>query len=134
MPAPASYEYSAAAKVAAHTAVRDLLDAQNVAESGVAMLHIYDASDVLLASIPLDDPCGTVNGTTGQLTLTATEREESAPAAGTAAYGEFCDAAGAAHLALPAEAGVTPVSGKLVLNTLTIIAGGPVELVGATVG
>jgi hypothetical protein len=38
------------------------------------------------------------------------------------------------HLALPAQAGTVAVSGKLVLNTLTVVAGGPVEVLSATVG
>jgi len=81
MPAPSSATYSAAAKVAANTAFKILLDA----ESGPGSIAIRDNSDVLLAEIALTDPCGSVNGTTGQLTLTPDGREESAPAGGTAA-------------------------------------------------
>jgi len=89
---------------------------------------------VLLATIPLTDPCGTVNGTTGQLTITMAGRDESADADGTAAYGEFCDSNGLVHLSLPAQAGSAAVSGKIVINALTIVAGGPVEVLSATVG
>ena len=38
------------------------------------------------------------------------------------------------HLALPAQAGAVAVSGKLVLNTLTIVIGGPVDILSATIG
>lgn len=133
MPAPSVQTYSAAALVAAHTAFRDLVDSHATLPG---LLRIRDAADVLLSEINLADPCGTVNGTTGQLTLDVdpVPRDDSANAAGTAAYGEICDGSGAVHLALPAQAGTTPVSGKVVLNTLTIAATGPVELVSMTVG
>lgn len=130
MPAPTTATYSAAALVAAHTAFKDLIDAG----TGAGSIKIRDAADVLLAQIPLTDPCGSVNGTTGQLTITPSARDESADATGTAAYGEFCDSAGLVHLSLPAQAGSTAVSGKLVINSLSILASGPVEVLSATVG
>ena len=130
MAVPSVATYSATALVAANTSFRDLIDSG----SGAGSVKIRDSADVLLAQIPLTDPCGTVNGTTGQLTITASARDESADATGTAAYGEFCDSTGAVHLALPAQAGGTAVSGKIVINTLSIIAGAPVELVSATIG
>lgn len=130
MAVPAVATYSAAAFVAAHTAFRDLIDAGVSAGA----INIRDAADVLLAQIPLTDPCGTVNGTTGQLTITPSARDESADASGTAAYGEICDSAGLVHLALPTQAGTVAVSGKLVLNTLTVVAGGPVEVLSALLG
>lgn len=130
MPAPASATYSVAAKVAAITTFRDLIDTG----VGAGSIKIRDAADVLLAVIPLADPCGSINGATGQLTLAIAARDESADASGTAAYGELCDVAGAVQLALPAQAGSAAVAGFLVLNTLTIVIGGPVEVLSATVG
>lgn len=130
MAVPTVATYSAAALVAANTSFKDLIDAG----AGAGSIKIRDAADVLLATIPLADPCGSVNGTTGQLTLTMNGRDESADASGTAAYAEFCDVAGAVHLALPAQAGSSAVSGKIVLNTLTVVAGGPVEVISATIG
>jgi len=130
MAVPSVATYSAAAKIAAHTAFRDLIDTG----SGAGSIKIRNSADVLLATIPLSDPCGTVHGTTGQLTLSIAARDESADASGTAAYGEICDVAGAVHLALPAQAGTVAVADKIVLNTLTIAAGGPVEIASATIG
>ena len=130
MPAPTIATYSAAALVAAHTAFKDLIDAG----TGAGSIKIRDAADVLLAQIPLTDPCGSVNGTTGQLTITPSARDESADATGTAAYGEFCDSAGLVHLSLPAQAGGAAVSGKLVINSLSILAAGPVEVLSAIIG
>ncbi len=116
--------------MAAHTSFRDLIDSG----AGAGFIRIRDAADVLLAQIPLSDPCGTVNGTTGQLTLSIAGRDESADASGTAAYGELCDSDGDVHLALPAQAGSSPVANKLVLNTLAVVATGPVEVLSATIG
>ena len=130
MAAPTVATYSAAALVAANTSFKDLIDAG----AGAGSIKIRDAADVLLAQIPLTDPCGTVNGATGQLTITPSGRDESADATGTAAYGEFCDSAGLVHLSLPAQAGSAAVIGKIVINSLSIVAGGPVEALSATVG
>ncbi len=129
MPAPSSATYSAAALVAAHTSFKDLIDAGTAGS-----IKIRDSSDVLLAQIPLSDPCGSVNGTTGQLTFSIAGPDSSADASGTAAYGEFCASDGTVHLSLPAQAGSVAVSGKLVLNTLSIIAGGPVAILSAIIG
>lgn len=130
MPAPSSATYSAAALVAAHTSFKTLIDAG----SGAGSIKIRDSADVLLAQVPLSDPCGSVNGTTGQLTFSIAGPDTSADATGTAAYGEFCDSDGLVHLSLPAQAGVVAVSGKLVLNTLSIVAGGPVAILSAIIG
>lgn len=129
MAVPTTPTYSIAALVAAHTAFRDLIDAG----TGAGSIRIRDAADVLLAQIPLTDPCGSVHGSTGQLTLTPAARDESADASGTAAYGEFCDSAGLVHLAMPVQAGGASASGKLILNTTEILAGYPVEVIFAAV-
>ena len=130
MPAPASETYHVDALVAAQTSFRDLIDAG----SGAGKLRIRSASDTLLSTIPLSDPCGTINSGTGKLTITASGPDTSAAATGTAAYGEFCDSDNKVILALPAQSGSVAVAGKLVLNTLAIVAGNTVELVSFTVG
>jgi hypothetical protein len=123
MPAPSVATYSGAAKVAANTAFRDTLD------SGTnALLRIRDASDVLLVSFTLSDPCGSVNGTTGVLTITAPSATNAA-ASGTAAYAELCTSGGTVHLSLPAQAGTSAVDGKVVINTLALVSGAPVSVV-----
>ena len=130
MPAPSSATYSAAALVAAHTALRDVIDSG----SGAGFVRIRSAADVLLAQVPLSDPCGSVNGTTGQLTLSIAGVDAGADATGTAAYGEVCDSDGDVHLARPASAGAGAVAGYLVLNTLSIVSGVPVAISSATIG
>ena len=97
-------------------------------------MRIRSAADVLLAQVPLSDPCGSVNGTTGQLTLSIAGVDAGADATGTAAYGEVCDSDGDVHLALPASAGASAVAGYLVLNTLSIVSGVPVAISSATIG
>lgn len=130
MAVPATATYSVSALVAAHTSFRDLLDSG----TGAGFVRFRDAADVLLAQVPLSDPCGTVNGTTGQLTLSIAGPDSSADADGTAAYAEFCDSTGAVHLAMPVQVGTTPVVGKVIMNTDLIVALGSVGIVSAIIG
>jgi len=128
MPAPIAAEYEVTAIVAAHQALLDLLDAG----AGDAELVILSSTDTALATAALDLSASAVNGTTGQLTLVATAT--TGATSGVAAYGEVRDKGGAAQFSLPAQAGNAAVSGKLVINTLTIIVGQPVSVVSLTVG
>lgn len=128
MAVPSVATYSAAALIAAHTSFRDLIDSGSAA----GFVRIRDSADTLLSQVPLNDPCGSVHGTTGQLTFSFSG--SGTASSGTAAYGEFCSSDGAVHLALPCEAGTSAVSGKLVLNSLTLVAGVAVEVISATVG
>lgn len=130
MPIPTAAEFSVAARVAAHTALRDLIDAG----SSAGYIAVRGDALQLLATIPLADPCGTVNGTTGQLTLSIAGSDTSADATGTAAYAEVCDSTGAVHLSLPAQAGTTWVAGKIVLNSLSIVTGTEVSILSAVIG
>lgn len=129
MPAPVSATYSIAAKVAAHEALIDVID------SGVdaGYIEIRSASDALLWTIYLADPCGTVDGGTGILTFDIGD-SEAPDAPGMAAYAQFRDSATNVHLSMPAQAGSSPVQGYLVLNTLTIIADAQITIISATVG
>lgn len=124
MPAQHLNSWSPSFLIVSHAALVDLLDAH--AENN-ASLTFHDAADTLLATIPLDKPCGTVDPTTGALTLAVAGREESATA-GAASYASIRDGAGAVHHSLPCEVGTEPVPGKVVLNTLTLTAGGPLEI------
>ncbi len=130
MPAPTVATYSAAALVGAATFFKNLIDA----EASPGYINIRSAADVLLATVLLHDPCGTVNAGTGQLTLDIDGRDEATDTDGTAAYGEVCSGTGTVHLALPCVAGFAPVPGYLVLNSLTLVAGGAVEISSATIG
>src|SRR5574337_220546 len=129
MPAPPSATYSVAARVAAHTAFLGLIDAG----SGPGKIKIRNSADALLVSIPLSDPGGSVNGSTGQLTLSI-PAAVNASATGTAAYGEITDSDDTVLLSLPAQQGTAAVSGKIVLNSLSLALGSPVQILGATIG
>lgn len=128
MPAPASFTYSTAAIAAANAALLALLDA-----AGAAKIKIRGSGDELLATITLTVPSGTIDGPTGVLTLTPAA-DGTGGAGGSAAYGELCTGAGTVHLSLPIVAGVSPVSGSLVINDTVIAFGAPVILVSATIG
>lgn len=129
MPAPTVYTYSAGSIVAAHTSFRDRVDSG----AGPGQIRLRNAADALLGTITLTDPCGTVNGTTGQLTLTQ-NGQQTATTQGTVAYGEVTDSTGTVHLSLPVEAGTSPVSGKLVMPSLSLVVGSPLVLISATIG
>lgn len=129
MPVPTTAEYSVAAKVAAHESFRDLIDGG----AGAGFIRIRDADDVLLAEIPLEDPCGAVNQDTGQLVF-AIDGSSTALLDGVAAYGEFCNSGSITHLSLPAAAGGSAVTGFVVLNSLVFAAGVTVSVSGAVIG
>jgi len=130
MTVPTVATFSAAALVAAQTSFLALIDAG----AGAGFIRLRDSGDVLLVQITLTDPAGTVNGTTGRLTFTLASPSTNGATAGTAAYGEFCDSDGTVHLSLPTQSGSVAVSGKIVMNTLSVLVGGPVYILSATVG
>ena len=129
MAVPGAYTYSAQALIDAQTSFLDLVDTG----ASPGKIRLRDSGDVLLAEIPLTDPCGTVDGA-GQLTITASGPDTSADATGTCAYGEICDSDNNVALALPSEAGASPVSGKIVVSNLSIVTGSEVSLVSCTIG
>jgi hypothetical protein len=113
-----------------NTAVVGALDSG----SGAAVIDIYNSSDTLLSTCPLQDPCGTVHSTTGQLTLAIGARDEEAAASGTAAYAAFCTSDGAERFRLTCVAGSSPVADNMVMPSLAIVAGAPVEITGVVIG
>lgn len=130
MPAPSVATYSASALVAAQTSFLGLVDGG----AGAGLIRVRNSSDTLLAQCTCSDPAGTVNGTTGQLTFSAVTGDASADATGTAAYVEICDSDANVLLSLPVQAGTAAVSGYAVLNTLSVVAGSPVEVLSITIG
>ena len=129
MAAPASYTYSAAALVPAQTSFLDEVDGG----TGAGKIFLYSEADGLLAEIPLNDPCGTVDGA-GQLTITASGPETSAPLGGVCTWGTICDGDDVVLLSAPAEAGAAPVSGSIVITNTTIALASEVSLVSCTIG
>jgi len=130
MPAPLVATYSAAALVAAHTALLALLDAG----AGAGLIRVRSASDLLLGQVSLTDPAGTVNTGTGQLTLGIAGPDTNCAGDGTAYYAEICDSAGTVHLALLVDVGTVAVPGFIVMNTSTVVAGGTLTVLTAVIG
>lgn len=128
MPAPAQYTYSDAALSAAQTALLGEIDA------GVAAgkLKLYTDADVLLATITLSDPAGTVSAA-GVLTITAPSAV-AAVATGTCTYGTVTDSADTVILTAPVSEGTSAVSGNIVLTETAVVSGADVELVSFTIG
>ena len=125
-----SYVYSAAAKVAANTSFRELLDS----ESGNAKMLLVNSGGTTLATITFDDPCGTVNGTTGQLTLTVHQNEANAPETGTIDEARIVDGADNVHLTIPVKQGTAPDPGWVVVSSTSVIAGGAINAQSVTIG
>lgn len=125
-----SYTYSTDALVAAHTAFRDLVDAQ----AGSASVDITDAAGTVLGTITLADPSGSVDGATGQLTFSDDGSSYTASADGMAAWAEIKDGAGTMHLKLPAIQGASALAGFCVINTTSITSGAPLVLEGLVIG
>lgn len=117
--------------IAAHNAVKTAIDAGGAAGS----LSIYNASDLRLSVLPLTYPCGTVNGTTGTLTITFGARDEQAEASGTASYARLKTSAGVTLIdTIPCAAGSAPIADTCVLSSLTVVSGAPVEGTSFTIG
>lgn len=126
-----SYEYSVDALVAAHTAFRDLVDA----EAGTASVTIHDGDGVELVSIPLADPSGTVDAGTGQLSFDDDGNGPySADETGDASTAKLRDGDGAVKLTLSCIQGTQAVSGYCVLNSLSIEQGVDLGFVALTIG
>jgi len=129
MPAPASITYDDLVKVDAHTALRDYIDQG----TGAGKLVLYSEADVALATFTLADPCGTVNGTTGQLTFSAIS-DVNGSADGTCTWAQCVDSDDNRAFDIPVQTGTSAVSGYLVLNTANIVSGAPISIISAVIG
>lgn len=130
MPAPTVVTYAVAAIIDAHQALIDLIDGG----AGAGKIIVLSAADVVLGEIPLDDPCGTINGTTGKITFDIAGPDTAADATGVIAYVQFANSSNVVYLSIPAEQGTTPVSGKVVFNTLAVTEDLPITMLAATIG
>lgn len=129
MPAPTQATYSLEAKIAANTALRDLIDAQ----AGNGKLHLMVSDDSIIATFELAKPCGTVNETTGKLFITVTGVAVS-QYEDTVTHAALVDSDEYAHLTLPAQEGSAPVAGKVILDSTYLESGGTVEIGSIEIG
>jgi len=116
--------------VGAHTLVIDAIDGAD----DPGKILIRDSSNILLATIPLDTPCGAVDPTTGRLTFAIAGRDESPPASGQAATAVFCDGDDEPYVTVPCRQGTSPLPGYLTLHSNFIEAGVPFEVQSFTLG
>ena len=131
MPAPTQATYSLEAKIAANTALRDLIDAQ----AGNGKLHLMNEEDYIMATFELTKPCGTVNTTTGKLVITTTTGLAVVEYGGyNATHAALVDSDEYAHLTLPAQEGSEPVAGKVILDLSFLAHGGTVEIGSIEIG
>lgn len=129
MPAPASITYATRALIAASNSLLTLLDEG----TGAGSIKLYTEVDVLLATIVLDDPAGTVSAA-GVLTLDISGPDTSADAYGRCTYCTICDSDDEVFITIPVVAGDTAVSGFFVLSNTYIVGGEPVEVLSAVIG
>lgn len=116
--------YSAAAWIAAHTALLTLIE-DGASDSKI---KIYDGSDVLLGEFVIDDATSDVSGTTGDITIAISTQEDAAIAGGTASYITICDGDGDVVYKMSCQQGTEAVAGKCVMNSLTITQGAPIDI------
>jgi hypothetical protein len=98
-----------------------------------AFLNIYTAGlALLLATIPLANPAGTVTG--GVLTFSGTPlTEASANASGTAAAATVTTATGGTGTTVISGLTVSSTTGDIVLSSTNIVAGQPVTVTSASI-
>ena len=129
MPAPGAIVYDDLVKVDAHTALRDYIDQG----TGAGKLVLYSEADAVLATFTLADPCGTVNGTTGQLTFSAVSSVNGSTS-GDCTWGRFVDSDDNRAFDMPVQEGSSAVSGYIVMNTASIVSGEPVNFISCVIG
>jgi hypothetical protein len=117
--------YSTAVKTARMTAVRDQIDGG----AGAGKIKIRDSGNVVLATIVLGDPSGTV--TNDVLTLSGFPRSDtSADAAGTAANAIITDSS---DVTVVSGLSVGTSASDIILDNLNIALGQTVTLNSATI-
>ena len=117
-------------KIGAHTGILSVIDGA----TDPGKITIHSSTDVLLATLTLDDPGGAVNGTTGQLSLTPAENYYTVAADGVASYATLRDGNDTALRSANVQQGSSAVSGYCVLIASDLYAGRPVALVSWTIG
>ena len=101
--------------------------------AGAPTVSIFDDEDTLLAEATINDATSAVSETTGDLTLEILAQEDAAPASGTASYAQIRKGDATPVIQVPCQAGTVAVSGYCVLNTLSIVAGAPVEVLSVSI-
>ena len=131
MPVPTQATYSLEARIAAHTAIKELIDSAGYP----GYISFRDENDEQMFYAFFTYPCGTIDSVTGSLTLTLSTAQQTIDQGGTVAYAVIWTQSGPAEcLRLPAEQGNSPVNGKAVLENLTFVGGETVEVTSIVIG
>lgn len=124
---------------AVRNAMGDAILAALNAGSGPALLKVYSGTQpagpataitdqVLLGTLTCSDPAGSTSG--GILTFDTITQDSAADATGTASWVRLCDSSGAG--VMDGDVTVTAGAGFYRLNTLSIVAGGPIQATSGT--
>ncbi len=131
MPVPTQATYSLEAKIAAHTAMKELIDSDGYP----GYISFRDENDEEIFYGSFTNPCGTIDSVTGSLTLTLSTAQQTIDQDGTVAYAVILPSSASFEcLRLPAEQGNSPVNGKAVLENLTLVGGETVEVASIVIG
>jgi hypothetical protein len=131
-----SIKLATAIRNAALTAIKDAIDSG----SSTGAVKFYTTplpsttgaaitSQTLLASCELSKPSGTVSN--GVLTFSTVSNDLAAAASGTIGFARIVDSTGA--FVLDADVGVSGSSAMFIFNTLSVIAGGTVQVLSCTI-
>jgi hypothetical protein len=119
--------YPVNVKQARMAAVRDLIDAQ----AGAGKFVIYDASNVVICTLPLADPCGVVTTVANAVSLQLSVPISVISAnAGTADHAAITDAAGN-NVVTGLRVGTS--NAEVILQQLAIAAGANVQITSAII-
>ena len=131
MPVPTQATYSLEAKIAAHFAIKGLIES----DRSPGYISFRDENDEEMFFGYFTNPCGTIDSVTGSLTLTLSTEQRTIYQGGTVAYVVIFTHSGTIEcLRLPAEQGNSPVNGKAVLENLTLVGGETVEVASIVIG
>lgn len=124
-----AYSYSVAAWTAAHQGLLDLI----ATGSGTPVIRIVDSQLNVLAEATIDTTASFVNDQNGKLTIAIGEQESASPIGGTAFEARIYNKNNALVMKMPCQVGSSAVAGYCVMNTLTILAGAPLEILQVSV-
>lgn len=128
MPDP-NYQYLPTTIAAIHAELLALIDAG----TGAATVDFLQADSTPLAQVVLTDPAGTIDPTTGRLTLTSAGPVTVAQS-GTVALLLLSAPSGTPIMAFVPQVGAAPVEGAAVLQTLDLVAGAELSIESFTFG
>jgi hypothetical protein len=114
--------WSPLSKVISNTAIRDAL----ASGAGDTYVEFYTLAGLLLATVTLNP--GVVDGATGVTTYSQKARDDAADNSGDMEHGKIFDGDGNLFRTMPVIQGTTAVPNYFVINSTTIIQGGPIEI------